>query len=469
MLNFRIGRIPIQVHWSHLLVAVFLGMGWPPAGGWMGAELADSGHPGHNSARMIWLAMFVGIAFVSILIHELGHAVASLGFGYKPEVQLAWLGGQTAPNANESIPWTKNLVLTACGPAFGMALGLLSLLLALQLPKGTAVFAVVMTLAYINILWSIFNLVPIYPMDGGQMAETVLRRIFGRPGFLAAQVLSLVALAALGLVFWKIGLLNSSWNLFILALAAIRVVTAIQGYLRGDLPAEPHHPSEVAYRAVVAEFKANKLEVARSHATDALSMEMTPPLRGRFHHLLGWIAVKNGEGRVALDHFAQANGVEVEPQALAASFSLVGDEPRALPLWEQAYRDSNDPTVMHEWAGSLIRAGRDDEARRIDGVELATAYRCAERLLFMRGDFAAAASAGVKGLELRPSANAAYDVACAYARAGDKEQAVSVLRRAVELGFKDVEYASTDSDFERLHGYRPFVDLLASLRKSPGS
>lgn len=469
MLNFRLGKIPVQVHWSHLLIAVFLGMGWPPAGGWLAAELSDKAHPGHSSAQMIWIASFIVIAFVSILIHELGHATTSLAFGYKPDVQLAWLGGRTAPNANESIPWLKNLALTAAGPTFGMALGLVALVISYQLPKGTAAHGIIGTLAYINIFWSIFNLVPIYPMDGGQMAETVLRRIFGRPGFLAAQIVSLLALGGLALIFWKVGLLNSTWNMFILAMAGIRVVTAIQGYLRGDLPAEPNHPSEAAYRAVVDLFKANKLPPAQKAATEALSLDMTPSLRGRFNHILGWIAVKNGEGRQALDHFAQANGVDVEPQALAAAFSLVGDEPRALPLWEQAYRQTNDPTVMHEWAGSLIRAGRDDDARRIPTVEMATAYRCAERLLFVRGDYSAAAAAGLKGLDLRPSANSAYDVACAFARAGDKAQAVSVLRRAVELGFRDVDYASTDSDLETLHSYPPFVELLGEMRKSPGS
>jgi len=57
-------------------------------------------------------------------------------------------------------------------------------------------------------------------------------------------------------------------------------------------------------------------------------------------------------------------------------------------------------------------------------------------------------------------------VACAFARAGDKEAAVRLLQRAVELGFRDAEYASSDSDLTTLHGYPPFTELLNALRKN---
>ena len=468
MLNFRLGKIPIQVHFTHLLFAAFLGWGTTPFGSaWLAAELADAGHANHDNARLIWTAIFVAMAFISILVHELGHAVVSLAFGYKPDIQIAWIGGRTSPNANESIPWLKNLALTAAGPLFGFMLGLACAAVALVVPKDTPADAIFTTLAVINVIWAIFNLLPIYPMDGGQLTETLLRRIFGRVGFLLAQVVTLGTIALLiAFALAKWGSLGA-WNMMLAALLGMRSVQAIQGYLRGELPVEPNHPSELAFRQAVQLYTDNKLEASRRVVTEALKLEMTPALLGRFSHLLGWIAVKEGLGRQALDHFSQATGVRVEPQALAAAFSLVGDEARALPLWEAAAKESNDPTLLHEWAGSLIRAGRDDEARAMKGVEMATAYRCAERLLFVRGEFAAAARAGLEGLDLRPSANAAYDVACAFARANDKEQATAVLRRAMELGFRDFQYASTDSDLATLHSHRPFLELLTELRSLP--
>src|SRR5690606_39202292 len=64
------------------------------------------------------------IVFVSVLVHELGHALASRAFGYQPTITLAWLGGHTHPNAPGPIPWDRDLLLTLAGPLFGLLLGL---------------------------------------------------------------------------------------------------------------------------------------------------------------------------------------------------------------------------------------------------------------------------------------------------------------------------------------------------------
>ena len=66
------------------------------------------------------------------------------------------------------------------------------------------------------------------------------------------------------------------------------------------------------------------------------------------------MALKEGEGRRALDEFSQVQGRPIEPQAIAAAFSLIGDDARGIPLWEQAARQTRDPTILHEWAGALV-------------------------------------------------------------------------------------------------------------------
>ncbi|MFL5318618.1 MAG: M50 family metallopeptidase [Myxococcaceae bacterium] len=467
MIKFRLGRIPVQVHFSHVLFLAVLGLGWPPVGhgGWIPAAIENHKSAQHDQAVMIWAAIFVVMGVVSVLFHELGHAVVSLAFGYKPDVELRFMGGVTRTNANETVPWLKSVTLTIAGPLFGMLLGLVGIFVTWAIPDGTFADSVAATFVAMNLVWAVFNLAPIYPLDGGQIVSSVLQRVFGRPGFLYAQLISLFTLGVLALIM--ISLLGlDPWNAFLVILFAIGTITNIQRYMRGELPAQPNHPSELAYKQAVDEYQAGRLDRAKDLGEKALSLDMTPALRARFHYMLGWIAVKAGEGRIALDHFSQVQGQKVEPQALGAAFSLIGDEGRALPLWELAYRETQDPTILHEWAGSLIRAGRDSDARRIHGVEMATAYRCAERLLFIRGEFQQAAEVGLKGLDERPSANTAYDVACAFARAGDKEAAIRLLQRAMELGFRDAEYASSDSDLTSLHGHPAFTALLNALRKN---
>ena len=156
----------------------------------------------------------------------------------------------------------------------------------------------------------------------------------------------------------------------------------------------------------------------------------------------------------------------MEPHALAAAFSLVGDDARAVSLWEHAWRESGDATVLHEWAGSLIRAQRADEALRLPGVDPAAAYACAERVLFIRGAYSEAAQVSEAALTHAPRADIAYDAACAYARAHNVRDALRLLERARELGFRDAAYAASDEDLAPLHAEPAFEQWLTALRQS---
>jgi hypothetical protein len=148
---------------------------------------------------------------------------------------------------------------------------------------------------------------------------------------------------------------------------------------------EPDGPAPPQLQESEALFRAGKLEAARELASGLLRGDLPVAVRSRIHHLLGWVALKEGEGRRALDEFSQVQGRPIEPQAVAAAFSLVGDDARAIPLWEQAARQSRDSTILHEWAGALIRQGHVPEASALPGVDLATAYERAERVAFLRG------------------------------------------------------------------------------------
>jgi hypothetical protein len=159
----------------------------------------------------------------------------------------------------------------------------------------------------------------------------------------------------------------------------------------------------------------------------------------------------------------------VAAPALAAAFSLVGDESRALSLWEHAWRESPEPknrTLLHEYAGSLIRAERAGEALRLPGVDPAAAFACAERVLFIRGAYTEAASVSEAALTHVPRPDIAYDAACAYARAHNVRDALRLLERARELGYRDAAYAASDEDLAPLHGLPAFESWLTALRQS---
>src|SRR5690606_23791407 len=126
--------------------------------------------------------------------------------------------------------------------------------------------------------------------------------------------------------------------------------------------------------------------------------DVPPASAARLTHLLGWIAIKEGRGQEALDHFSKLDRRDLEPHALAAAYALAGDDERALPLWELAWRSSRQPAVKAEWIGTLLRLGRDIDARRLAGEDLLAAWQAAERVLFLRGEFEKAAALGQRAL-----------------------------------------------------------------------
>lgn len=465
MLRFRVGGIPVDVHLSHLLISALLSFQLAQVAGpegWPGAIINNLGSPERAHTLGLVALLWMAIITSSALVHELGHALVSRAFGYQPSVHLLGMGGLTQPNANETIPWHKDLLLTAAGPAFGAGLGLLALLALAAMPGASAPLRYgVGSLAAANLFWAAVNLVPVAPLDGGKLSVLLLMRALGRKGFLVAQVVAL-AVSAVAVA------LGAAQGAVLLAVFfgfyAARAVSAIRGYQRGELP-EPDaaHPNEVALAEAEKQLHAGALDAARSQAEAVLQLELQPPQRARAHHLLGWVALKEGAGRRALDHFSQAQGVQVAPHALAAAFSLLGDEARALPLWEAAARSSDDLTIRHEFAGALLRAGREADARRLPGVRLALAYTAAERVHHLRKEYDKAAAFAEAAFHAEPGPEFAYDAGCAWALAGDLAAAMRMLGLAAQNGFARRELARADPDLASLRGLPEFEEWLAKV------
>jgi Zn-dependent protease len=479
MLRFRLGRVPVQVHPSHPLVAALFGL-------LLVEGLLREGDPAHWPARVLTAApsgsprfllvgaglvlLWTAIVSLSVLVHELGHAFASRAFGYEARVELAGLGGHTRPHGPGSspLPWHRDVLLTLAGPLAGLLLGAAGLLGWAALGERTGPLGFVLqTVGWTNLLWSAVNLVPVMPLDGGRVLYRLAVRAFGRRGLLLSQLLGLSLSASVVAV----ALLGGQWLLGLFAvLFGLQTLSYLQAYFRGEGPpgtelAGP--PPDPALAEAEAHLQAGRLEAAAAAARGVLEGRRAHPAsRGRAHLVLGWAALKEGQGRRALEHFSQAGGVRVPPHALAAALSLVGDEGRALPVWEMAWQASRDATVLHEWAGSLLRAGMPERARRLPGVDVASAYACAARVPFLRGAYSEAAALAEQGVAEAPRADLAYEAACAHARGGDVEGALRMLERAAELGYRDAAFAATDEDLARLHAHPGFAAWRARLGDS---
>jgi stage IV sporulation protein FB len=184
MLRFTLFGIPVGVDWWF----------------WLTVALIGGGLRAQGPAEWMAVALFAAVAFLSILVHELGHAFAARRFGVQPAIKLHAFGGAAYLHGARFTP-RESMLVSAAGPAAGLLLGFVFLLLSpLFGPVSPWVRVAFFYGIYINFIWTFFNLLPIQPMDGGQ----ILREALGPKrfhltcgvGFLLAGILGVLAIIA---------------------------------------------------------------------------------------------------------------------------------------------------------------------------------------------------------------------------------------------------------------------------------
>jgi Zn-dependent protease len=150
--HLRLFGVPVTVlPWHFILLAIFF-------------------------SREIGARPLLGLALVmlgsaSTLAHEMGHALSSQTFGLRPRVVLSSFGGFTQHQPARR-PW-QAFVIVAAGPAVSLGLWWLFGLLA-ERQAGEAGY-VMARMSLLNLVWAIYNLLPMFPMDGGLLLHILLR------------------------------------------------------------------------------------------------------------------------------------------------------------------------------------------------------------------------------------------------------------------------------------------------------
>ncbi len=158
MLRFRLLGFPIAVHWFFWVNMALLG-------GAIGASTPEA-----MRALLMW--MLAG--FVSILVHELGHALAMRRYGDRHVGILLYAFGGVA-QGSRGLTRRQDFVVSAAGPLVQIAAGLI--LLALHdvwKPAPLLVRAFLGSFIQVSLFWGILNLFPIIPLDGGHIARALL-------------------------------------------------------------------------------------------------------------------------------------------------------------------------------------------------------------------------------------------------------------------------------------------------------
>lgn len=164
-----------------------------------------------SSALLVWNGdrldlVVVGMlcVLVSVLVHELGHALMSRRYGYPSEIVLYFMGGYATTSRFST--W-RRIAVTAAGPGVGLALfaltyGLWAVLIR-QAPQLVRDYEVITyatrILLFANLVWSVMNLVPCLPLDGGQIMQALVFQYGGRQAVALAMRISIAASAAVAL------------------------------------------------------------------------------------------------------------------------------------------------------------------------------------------------------------------------------------------------------------------------------
>ena len=158
MIRFSIFGIPVEIQPIFWISLIILG----------GASSADS------AAAILTIGLFVLAGFISILVHELGHALAARAFGAHSAITLQAFGGYAAYSGGLLNRWQSFLV-TAAGPGIQILLGVAVFFLLRALPElSDNGDHFLHTLILISFFWAILNLLPVVPLDGGQMLNALL-------------------------------------------------------------------------------------------------------------------------------------------------------------------------------------------------------------------------------------------------------------------------------------------------------
>jgi Zn-dependent protease len=183
MIQFSLFNIPVRVlPWFWLSLAII--------GGAIHARTKE---------EFFLLLLFLIAGFISILVHELGHALTAKAFGKRVEIVLEAFGGYAAYSGGAPLSRPRTFLVTAAGPALQIVLGLVVYFFAELFPSMSfQAMYFVKVLYAISFGWAVLNLLPVLPLDGGRILQTIL----GPSRIKLTLMISIVVAVGMGVLYY---------------------------------------------------------------------------------------------------------------------------------------------------------------------------------------------------------------------------------------------------------------------------
>lgn len=439
--SFRIAGIPVRIDLTFFLIVVLLGFG------------ARTG-----ALLVAWIV----IVTVSVLLHELGHAFAFRRYGQEPQILLQGMGGLTSGHG-PPLRASNDLVVSLAGPLTGLILlGIPALLVSRASFDLTPAWRTVLDdVVFVNIAWSIVNLLPVLPLDGGRVTAALWSVVTRKDGLRQVHLLSVVVSVAAGLFALTQGYLFGA--VFAGFFAAYNA-----SQLSADRNARLGASLVDGWRALGQGDAATAEAAAQAALADRPSAEVMMHAM----ELQAWARLAQGrpaDARAALERFPHGR----TPSDLLAGTLELEDRrtDEGLALLVKVYATHDYGPALPMAAATMARRGLADVfVDRLLAAEGPGSTAVADFAvhLHIAGCFAEAANVGRRALDAASpgegtTAMTSYNLACSYARAGQTEPALDWLERAVDLGYNDVALLDRDPDLDALRGEPRYAALRARL------
>lgn len=371
------GPIPIRIYPFFWLLICLIG--------WMSSNTL--------AGTFIWAV----VIFFSVLIHEYGHALTAMAFGQKSHIELVGLGGVTVRQGPKQKLW-KEFLIVFNGPLAGFMIYIIASQFRYVL-EGDAPewlkYTIFITMVA-NLFWTILNLLPIHPLDGGKLLSIILESFFGIAGVRAALLISSVLAIVVSVYFF----LNQS-----LLGGALFIMLAFESYRawQGVKQLSSHDANE-------------ELQAALKEAESSLHTGQDE----KAQHELEQIREKTKEGIIYL------NATEL----LAKIYAKQGKIKEAYELLAPL-SDAISPESL----------------------------KLQHQLAYQNGLLKAATELGDRTYQVYPGYETALTNALSYAVLGEVTPAVGWLQRAIKDGLPNLKTELSRTEFDSIRSLPLFREL----------
>lgn len=322
-MQFRLGSIPVRIRFPFVVLA-----------------LVFSTLKGNDPKT---IAIGVAMIFVAVMVHELGHALVGRAFGLTTSIELHGFGGATAWTVPPEKPLGsgRNILVSLAGPFAGFAFYAIVVAASRVAfdPKHPVAELALYWIRLACLGWGIANLLPMMPLDGGNVMRYVIDAFTKGKGEKPARVIS-IGIAGLVLMF-----AGATKNLLVGSLAAMFTFVNMQALRQADRRIVDFPLAEAvdkAYRALDKEDGATAIALLEP----VLSDKATPELLATALRVLAYALLLEGEWPkllLLLEHQRAMIGVEeLERYARTArELGMVAEAERISGLIPRA-RPAND-------------------------------------------------------------------------------------------------------------------------------